>query len=81
MQLMHIDSLRTDVLLFLLLPTRTAAAWAREIMNGVPLPPTLILSGLLAILALLLNVFSPGLAALVGAIAALVFIKLLIFGK
>jgi hypothetical protein len=50
-------------------------------MNGIPLPPTLILSGLLALLALVLNGFSPGLAALVGAIAALIFIKLLIFGR
>jgi hypothetical protein len=78
---MHIDSLRTDVLLFTLLLTRTAAAWAREIMNGIPLPPTLILSLLMAVLALLLNVFSPGLAALVAAIAAIIFIKLLIFGR
>jgi hypothetical protein len=50
-------------------------------MNGIPLPPTLVLSGLLALLALVLNQFSPGLAALVAAIAALIFIKLLILGK
>ena len=42
------------------------------------LPPSLILSGLLALLALALNYFSPGAAAVVGAIAALVLLKLLL---
>jgi len=41
----------------------------------------LILSGVLALLALVLNQFSPGAAALVGAVAALIFIKLLVFGR
>jgi hypothetical protein len=50
-------------------------------MNGIPLPPTLIASLLLALLALAVNQFSPGTAALVGAIAAIIFIKLLIFGR
>ena len=50
-------------------------------MNGFLLPPTLILSGLLAVLALVLNLVSPGAAALVGAIAALFFIKLLLMGR
>lgn len=50
-------------------------------MNGIPLPPTLIVSLLLALLALAVNQFSPGAAALVGAIAALIFLKLLIFGR
>lgn len=50
-------------------------------MNGFLLPPTLILSGLLAVLAFVLNFVSPGAAALVGAIAALLFIKLLLMGR
>jgi uncharacterized membrane protein len=50
-------------------------------MNGIPLPLALIVSLLLALLALAVNQFSPGVAALVGAIAALIFIKLLIFGR
>jgi hypothetical protein len=50
-------------------------------MNGFLLPPTLILSGLLAVLALVLNLVSPGAAALVAAIAALLFIKLLLMGR
>ena len=50
-------------------------------MNGFILPPTLILSGLLAVLALVLTPFSPGAAALLGAMAAALFIKLLIFGR
>ena len=50
-------------------------------MNGIPLPPILIVSLLLALVALAVNQFSPGVAALVGAIAALIFIKLLIFGR
>ncbi len=50
-------------------------------MNGNVFPPLLwILSVLLALLALALNAFSPGAAALVGAVAALVFIALLIIG-
>jgi len=50
-------------------------------MSGFILPESLILSFLFAVIALILNLFSPGAAALVGAIAALVFIKLLIFGR
>lgn len=51
-------------------------------MNGLAiLPPDLILVALLAFLALLLNFVSPGAAALVGAVAAIIFIKLLIFGR
>ena len=50
-------------------------------MNGnFFFPPLLILSTLLALLALALNVVSPGAAALVGGIAALVFIAMLITG-
>ena len=50
-------------------------------MSGFILPESLILSFFLAVIALILNLFSPGAAALVGAIAALVFIKLLILGR
>ena len=50
-------------------------------MNGFMLPASLIVSFVLAVLALVLNQFSPGAAALVGAIAALIFIRLLIFGR
>ena len=50
-------------------------------MNGMILPTELILSFFLAVLALVLNVFSPGAAAFVGAIAALIFIKLLLLGR
>ena len=50
-------------------------------MNGMLLPTELILSFALAILALVLNAFSPGAAALAGAVAALIFIKLLLFGR
>lgn len=50
-------------------------------MNGFTLPFTLLLSFFLAVLALVINQVSPAAAALVGAIAALIFIKLLIFGS
>jgi len=50
-------------------------------MNGFLLPASLILSFFLALLALVVNQFNPGLAALVGAVAALIFIKLLVFGR
>ncbi len=50
-------------------------------MNGFALPLSLILSFVLAVLALVVNQVSPGVAALVGAVAALIFIKLLIFGR
>lgn len=50
-------------------------------MNGFLLPASLILSFVLALLALVVNQFNPALAALVGAIAALIFIRLLIFGR
>lgn len=51
------------------------------LMNGLILPASLILSFVLAVTALVLNQFSPATAALVGAIAALIFIRLLIFGR
>ena len=50
-------------------------------MNGFMLPASLIISFALAVLALVLNQFSPGAAALVGAIAAALFIGLLILGR
>ena len=50
-------------------------------MNGMIFPASLILSFALAIMALALNQFSPGAAAVVAAIAALIFIRLLIFGR
>ena len=50
-------------------------------MNGTILPLELILSLVLAVLALALNSFSPGAAAIVGAIAALIFLKLLLLGR
>jgi hypothetical protein len=50
-------------------------------MSGSALPFSLIASFLLAILALLVNQVAPGVAALVAAVAALIFIKLLIFGS
>ena len=50
-------------------------------MNGFILPPSLLVSGLLAFLALALNFISPGAAAVVGAIAALILMKLIIFGS
>lgn len=50
-------------------------------MNGFSLPFSLILSFFLAVLALVVNQVSPGAAALVGAIAALIFLKLLLFGR
>ena len=59
---------------------RTSGAW-RRMNNGnffFLLPPSLILSGLLAILALALNFVSPGVAVIVASIAAIVFLKLLI---
>ncbi len=48
-------------------------------MFNVPLPPALIVSFVLALLALALNVVHPGAAALVGAVGALIFLRLLIF--
>lgn len=50
-------------------------------MNHIYLPPTLIISFLLALAALLLNYLNPGVAAIVGAIAALIFLKLLVMGS
>ena len=50
-------------------------------MNGMILPASLILSFVLAVMALALNQFSPGAAALIAAIAALIFIRLLILGR
>ena len=50
-------------------------------MNGMLLPLELIISLFLAVLALALNAFSPSAAAFVGAIAALIFIKLLLLGR
>lgn len=50
-------------------------------MNGFTLPFSLILSFVLAVLALVVNQVSPGAAALIAAVAALMFIKLLILGR
>lgn len=50
-------------------------------MNGITLPTTFLASFLLAVLALVLNHFSPGGAALVGALAALLFLKFMILGR
>jgi hypothetical protein len=47
-------------------------------MHHVFIPPPLILSFLLALAALVLNAINPGVAALVGAIAALIFLGMLI---
>ncbi len=41
-------------------------------------PASLVLSFLLALAALLLNAINPGVAAIVGAIAALIFLAMLI---
>ncbi len=50
-------------------------------MNGFVLPFSLILSFVLAVLALAVNQVSPGAAALVGDGAALIFIKALLLGR
>jgi hypothetical protein len=50
-------------------------------MHDVFLPPSLIVSFLLALLALALNYVNPGAAAFVGAVAALIFLKLLVMGR
>lgn len=50
-------------------------------MHDVFLPPSLIVSFLLALLALVLNYVNPGVAAFVGAVAALIFLKLLVMGR
>ncbi len=50
-------------------------------MNGTLLPTELILSLVLALAALVLNTFSPGAAAVTGAIAALIVLKLLVMGR
>jgi hypothetical protein len=50
-------------------------------MNSIFFPPDLIAALVLAILALLLNAFSPGAAVLVAVVAALLFLKLLMFGR
>lgn len=47
-------------------------------MHHVFIPPALILSFLLGLAALLLNAINPGVAAVVGAIAALIFMAMLI---
>jgi len=49
-------------------------------MHHVFLPPELVLSFALALAALVLNAINPGVAAVVGAIAALIFLKLLVTG-
>jgi len=46
-------------------------------MHHVFIPPLLILSFLLGLAALLLNAINPGVAAFVGAIAALIFMAML----
>ena len=50
-------------------------------MNGFTLPFIIILSLVLAVLALVVNQVSPGAAVLVAALAALIFLKLLLFGR
>jgi len=50
-------------------------------MHNIYLPPTLIISFLLALAALLLNNLNPGVAAVTGAVAALIFLKLLVTGS
>jgi hypothetical protein len=50
-------------------------------MHNVFLPPSLILSLLLALAALLVNALNPGAAALIAAVAALIFMKLLLTGS
>ena len=47
-------------------------------MHHVFIPPPLILSFLLGLAALALNAVNPGVAAVVGAIAALIFMGMLI---
>jgi len=47
-------------------------------MHHVFIPPPLILSFLLGLVALLLNAVNPGVAAVVGAIAAVIFMAMLI---
>jgi len=64
---------------FLYLPA--AGHQEPNMMNGMYLPTELIVSFFLAVLALALNLFSPGAAAILGAIAAVIFIKLLILGR
>jgi hypothetical protein len=75
----RLDHWARSVLTFPLLPCPLPAE--KEPMNGFTLPFTLLLSFFLAVLALVINQVSPAAAALVGAIAALIFIKLLIFGS
>jgi hypothetical protein len=47
-------------------------------MHNVIIPPALILSFLLALAALVFNAFNPGVAALTGAVAALIFLAMLL---
>ncbi len=47
-------------------------------MHNVFIPPTLILSFLLALAALVLNAINPGIAAVTGAFAALIFLAMLL---
>lgn len=47
-------------------------------MHNVFIPPALIVSFLLGLAALLLNAINPGVAAVVGAVAALIFMAMLI---
>lgn len=47
-------------------------------MHNVFIPPTLILSFLLALAALVLNAINPGIAAVTGAVAALIFLAMLL---
>lgn len=53
----------------------------KGVMHDIFLPPSLIISFVLALLALVLNYVNPGVAALVAAIAALIFLKLLVMGR
>jgi hypothetical protein len=49
----------------------------KGIMHNVFIPPTLIISLLLALVALVLNAVSPGAAAVTGAVAALIFLAMM----
>lgn len=51
---------------------------AKGIVHNLFLPPTLILSFVLAITALALNAINPGIAAVTGAAAALILLAMLL---
>ncbi len=49
----------------------------KQDMHNIFVPPSLVLSFVLALAALLLNAINPGVAAVVGAAAALIFLGML----